>query len=133
MESEELQLDLRNGSLMGTVAPLPPDAKYEIKVPHGFIGVRGGTYIADAAGGLNVFEGSAVMVVIGADKSMSTKKLGARQGFDPATGTVVVLHLQSYPLPLTCTGSELPNTPNVSSPTSGVPHGSGMGGALRKF
>ena len=130
---EEVQLDLRNGSLMGTVANLPADAKYEIRLPHGFIGIRGGTYIADASGVMNVFEGSAVMVVVAADKSMSTKRLSARQGYDPTTGAVVPLHLQSYPLPLTCAGSELPSTPNASSPTSGLPHGSGMGGSLRKF
>lgn len=133
LAEEEVQFDLRAGSLMGTVGRLSTDAKYEIKLPHGFAGIRGGTYIVDTSGGMNVFEGSAVVVIIGADNSLTTKKLGARQGYDPASGEVVALHLESYPLPLTCASTELPASATPSSPTSGKPHGSGMGGALRKF
>lgn len=132
LASEEIQLDVRAGTVMGTVGKLAPQSKYEIKLPHAILGIRGGTYIAASSGAVNVFEGSAVLVVIGADNSLNTKKLTARQGFDPASGDVVALHLQAYPMPLTCEGADLQG-PTVSSPTSGAPHGSGMGGSLRKF
>lgn len=132
MASGELQLDLRAGSIMGTVGRLATADRYEIKLPRGMIGIRGGTYIADMSGTVNVIQGSAVVVVAGADNSMNTKKLSSRQGYDPTTGAIVPLHLDTYPPPLTCSDSELPPPP-TGTPTSGLPHGSGMGGALRKF
>jgi hypothetical protein len=131
LAAEELQLDLRSGAIMGTVGKLTPEAKYEIRLPHGIIGIRGGTYITDVSGVVNVIEGSAVVVIVSADNSMATKKLSSRQGYDPTTGAVVPLHLDKYPPPLTCSGSESPS-PNPT-PSSGLPHGSGVGGALRKF
>jgi hypothetical protein len=132
MAAEEVQLDLRAGSIMGTVGKLSAADKYEIKLPRGMIGIRGGTYIADMSGTVNVIQGSALVVVAGADNSMSTKKLSSRQGYDPTSGAIVPLHLDTYPPPLTCSDSELPPPP-AGTPTSGVPHGSGMGGSLRKF
>jgi hypothetical protein len=131
LASDEIQLDLRNGTIMGTVGKLAAQSKYEIKLPHEMLGIRGGTYIADSSGVVNVIEGSAVLVVIGADNSLSTRKIEARQGYDPTSGGIVPLHLQIYPAPLTCEGTELPAS--TSTPTSGLPHGSGMGGSLRKF
>ena len=132
MASGELQLDLRAGSIMGSVGRLSAADKYEIKLPRGRIGIRGGTYIADVSGVVNVIQGSAVVVAAGADNSMTTKKLSSRQGYDPTSGAIVPLHLDTYPPPLTCSDSELPPPP-PSTPTSGLPHGPGMGGALRKF
>ena len=132
LAAEEIQLDLRAGSIMGTVGKLTAQAKYEMKLPHGLVGIRGGTYIVDSSGVVNVIEGSAVLVVIAADNSITTKKIGQRQGYDPTTGAIVPLHLEMYPPPLTCSGSDLPST-IPSTPTSGKPHGTGTGGALRKF
>lgn len=132
LTTEEIQLDLRNGTIMGTVGKLTSQAKYEMKLPHGLVGIRGGTYIVDSSGVVNVIEGSAIYVVIAADNSLATKKIGQHQGYDPTTGSIVPLHLEMYPQPLTCGGSELPST-SPSTPSSGKPHGSGMGGALRKF
>ncbi len=131
LAAEEIQLDLRNGAIMGTVGKLSAVSKYEIKLPHAMLGIRGGTYIADSSGVVNVVDGSVVLVVIGANNSLTTKKISARQGYDPTSGDVVALHMQMYPLPLTCEGTELPAA--TSSPTSGLPHGPGMGGSLRKF
>ena len=132
MAADEVQLDLRAGSIMGTVGKLSATDKYEIKLPRGMVGIRGGTYIADSSGTVNVFQGSALVVIAGADNAMTTKKLSSRQGYDPTSGAVVPLHLETYPPPLTCSDSELPPPP-TGTPTSGVPHGPGMGGALRKF
>ena len=132
LASDEIQLDLRSGSIMGTVGKLTAQAKYEMKLPHGLVGIRGGTYIVDSSSVVNVVEGSAVLVVIAADNSITTKKIGPRQGYDPTTGSIVPLHLEVYPPPLTCEGSELPSS-TPSTPTSGKPHGTGMGGALRHF
>jgi hypothetical protein len=131
LATEEIQLDLHSGTIMGTVGTLSAAAKYEIKLPHEMLGIRGGTYIADSSGVVNVIEGSAVLVVIGKDNSLTTKKISPRQGYDPTSGNLVTLHMQMYPLPLTCEGTELPAA--TSTPTSGLPHGPGMGGSLRKF
>ena len=132
LAAEEIQLDLRSGSIMGTVGKLTAQAKYEMKLPHGLVGIRGGTFIVDSSAVVNVIDGSAVLVIIAADNSITTKKIGQRQGYDPTTGAIVPLHLEMYPPPLTCSGSELPST-TPSTPSSGRPHGAGMGGALRKF
>src|SRR5579862_1370166 len=50
---EDVQLDLRSGEMMGTVGKLTQGSKYEIKLPKGMIGVRGGTYLASSGSVLN--------------------------------------------------------------------------------
>jgi len=132
LSAGEIQFELRGGSLMGSVAPLTSGENYEIKLPHGFVGIRGGTYIADASGAVNVINGSAVVVTIGRNDAMTTQKLTARQGFDPTTGNVVALDPAVNPAPLTCSGEEPPPAQPVQTPY-GLPKGPGMGGSMRKF
>jgi len=128
---EEVQLDLRAGEMMGTVGKLLDASKYEIKVPKGVIGVRGGTFMVSSAAVLNVLTGSAIIVMVNTDGSMTTRKVMPRQGFDPTTGMVTQLTLEMSPQPLTCEESTKPTGP--AAPITGIPHGTGMGGSLRRF
>jgi hypothetical protein len=129
--SQDIEFELRAGEMMGTVGRLYPASEYEIKLPHAIVGIREGTYMASSSGALNVFRGSAALVKINADGSMTTKKLGASQGFDPETGAVVAI---SVPPGFDSWEGDLPKTATTApTPASGVPHGSGMGGSLRKF
>src|SRR5580704_1152733 len=105
-------------------------SNYEIKLSRGLVRVRSGTYMVSSGGVLNVLEGLAIMVRANADGSMTTNKIGRRQSFDPETGSVTELTIETTFYPLSCSNHVYP-TPAPSE--SGVPHGSGMGGALRKF
>lgn len=130
---EEIQLDLVAGQIAGSVGTLDQDSNYEIKLGHGSVRVRSGTYMVSSSGVLNVLEGLTIIVITNKeDGSTTTNKLGKRQSFDPETGTIsdITTDSEMNLYPLRCSGASNP-TPVPSPP--GAPRGSDMGGSLRKF
>jgi hypothetical protein len=130
--TEEIKLDLLAGQMMGSVGTLHQDSNYEINLSHGFVRVQSGTYMVSSRGVLNVLEGIAIIVITNREGPITTNKLGKHQSFDPETGTIsdIITDGEMNFYPLRCSGAANP-TPALSP--SGTPHGSGIGGSLRKF
>jgi len=82
----DTELDLKAGSIMGTVKKLSAASKYEVKVPNGVAGIRGTIFWLSAAGQLSVVQGSVSYAYVKADGSVATVTVSAGQYFDPSTG-----------------------------------------------
>src|SRR5262249_20234599 len=82
----ETQLDLKAGSIFGTVKKLSAASKYEIKIPNGVAGIRGTIFSLSADGTLRTFSGSVVLAYVGADGSVITQVVPAGQQFDTHSG-----------------------------------------------
>jgi hypothetical protein len=152
--SQYIEFELRAGQIMGAVGILSPESKYNIRLPKGNVAVYGGTYMVSSSGVVNVLKGTAVTTKFNADGSEVPVEIHSHESFDPATGAVTRLaeeqvRLTVYnPDTLICgprpipTGYPVSGWPASTDPlypasgppaNSGLPHGSGMGGSLRKF
>ncbi len=58
----DTELDLKAGSVLGTVKKLSPSSKYEVKIPNGVAGIRGTIYYLNASGIVRVLTGSVVVM-----------------------------------------------------------------------
>jgi hypothetical protein len=87
-EVSETQLDLRAGQIMGNVKKLSAASKYEVKIPNGVAGIRGTVYLVSSSGVVSVLKGSVVIAVVGADGSVSTRVVTAKNSYDPTTGLI---------------------------------------------
>ena len=88
--ASDTELDLRQGTIFGSVKKLSAASDYKIKTPNGIAAIRGTTFMLSASGALTVTDGSAVIsVVINGQTVVQT--IGAGQQFDPATGQVTTL------------------------------------------
>jgi hypothetical protein len=79
-------LDLRAGTIFGTVKKLSATSRYEIKLPNGVAGVRGTIYMVSASGVVGVLEGSVVVAYMGANGAVMTQEVPAGYQFDTRTG-----------------------------------------------
>jgi hypothetical protein len=86
----DTELDLRQGTVFGSVKKLSAESKYLIKTPNGIAGIRGTTFVVSASGAITVTDGSAVISVVINGQTI-TQTVGAGQQFDPATGQVTTL------------------------------------------
>jgi hypothetical protein len=84
----DTELDLKAGSILGTVKKLSPASKYEVKIPNGVAGIRGTVYYLSAAGILRVLSGSVVMAYVGSGGNVITQVVNAGEQFDTTTGLV---------------------------------------------
>jgi hypothetical protein len=82
----ETQLDLKAGSIFGTVKKLSAASKYEVKIPNGVAGIRGTIYFLSADGVFRVLDGSAVLAYVGSNGTVITQVVTAGQQFDARTG-----------------------------------------------
>ena len=82
----DTELDLKAGSIMGSVKKLSTASKYEVKVPNGVAGIRGTIYWISAAGQLSVVQGSISYAYLNSDGSVATVTVSAGQYFDPSSG-----------------------------------------------
>ena len=82
----ETQLDLKAGSIFGTVKKLSAASKYEVKIPNGVAGIRGTIFFVTADGVLRVLTGSVVMAYVGSDGSVITQVVPGGQQFDSHSG-----------------------------------------------
>jgi hypothetical protein len=84
----DTELDLKAGSILGTVKKLSPASKYEVKVPNGVAGIRGTIYFLSASGILKVVTGSVVMAYVGPGGNVITQVVNAGEQFDTSTGLI---------------------------------------------
>lgn len=84
----DTELDLKAGSILGTVKKLAPASKYEVKIPNGVAGIRGTIYFLSASGILRVVAGSVVMAYVGPSGNVITQVVNAGEQFDINTGLV---------------------------------------------
>ncbi|HXT13908.1 MAG TPA: hypothetical protein VN873_20325 [Candidatus Angelobacter sp.] len=84
----DTEMDLKAGSILGTVKKLTPASKYEVKVPNGVAGIRGTIYFLSASGILRVVSGSVVMAYVGPGGNVITQVVNAGEQFDTNTGLV---------------------------------------------
>ncbi len=60
----EIQLDLREGTMLGTVANWPQGAQYQIKISNGILGISGGQFRVDARGYIVQLTGASVFAYV---------------------------------------------------------------------
>jgi hypothetical protein len=84
----DTQLDLKAGSILGTVKKLTPTSKYEVKIPNGVAGIRGTVFWLSASGILRVLTGSVVVAYVGPGGNVITQTVNFGEQFDINTGLV---------------------------------------------
>ena len=91
----DTELDLRQGTIMGSVKKLSAASTYQIKTPNGMAAIRGTTFVLSADGKITVTDGSAVISVVINGQTV-TQTVVAGQQFDPATGQTTPLTPQAF-------------------------------------
>jgi FecR protein len=86
----DTELDLRQGTIFGSVKKLSAASQYLIKTPNGMAAIRGTTFELSADGKIIVTDGSAVISVLIGGKTVTQTVLAGQQ-FDPTTGQVTQL------------------------------------------
>jgi hypothetical protein len=84
----DTQLDLKAGSIFGTVKKLAVGSKYEVKIPNGVAGIRGTIYYISSSGILRVVSGFVTLAWVHTDGTVTTQNVGAGQQFDIRTGVL---------------------------------------------
>jgi hypothetical protein len=91
--TSDTELDLRQGTIFGSVKKLSAESNYLIKTPNGIAGVRGTTFMMSANGVITVISGSMVASHTGPNGQVITVVLGPGDQYDPATGQISHLTL----------------------------------------
>ena len=84
----DTEMDLKAGSILGTVKKLTPTSKYEVKIPNGVAGIRGTIYWLSASGILRMLDGSVVIAYVGSGGNVITQIVNFGEQFDINTGLV---------------------------------------------
>ena len=91
--TEEVELDLKSGQVLGVVKKFQEGSEYRIMVPTGAAGIRGGSsdprgtaYVLKSSGTLSVLAGKMVIAI--ASENTVAQVVEAEQQFDAATGKV---------------------------------------------
>jgi hypothetical protein len=87
----DTELDLRQGTIFGTVKKLSSASQFVVKMPNAAAAVRGTTFVLSATGVISVTDGSCVISVKNASGQTVTQVVDAGEKFDPATGQVTKL------------------------------------------
>jgi hypothetical protein len=82
----DTELDLRQGTIFGSVKKLSAESNYLIKTPNGIAGVRGTTFMMSANGVVTVISGSMVASHVGPNGQVTTVVLGPGDQYDPGSG-----------------------------------------------
>lgn len=129
--SEDIELDLAAGEIMGLIGTLHPASRYEIKISRGAVNIHRGIYMVSSDGMVNVFKGAVSIDITNKSGSIFKEELVGGESFDPETGIVTSIsgpiHVPIGPL------QPLGPQPKPSPFQPGLPHGSEPGGSLRKF
>jgi len=89
----DTEMDLKSGSILGTVKKLTPSSKYEVKIPNGVAGIRGTVYFLSASGILRVVSGSVVVAYVGTGGNVITQIVNTGEQFDTNTGLVTPIDI----------------------------------------
>jgi FecR-like protein len=92
----DTELDLKAGSILGTVKKLSPASKYEVKIPNGVAGIRGTIYFLSASGIVRVLSGSVVVAYVGSGGNVITQVVNAGEQFDTNTGLVTPISTPTF-------------------------------------
>jgi len=84
----DTEMDLKAGTILGTVKKLTPTSKYEVKIPNGVAGIRGTIFWLSASGILKVLDGSVVIAYVGSGGNVITQIVNFGEQFDINTGLV---------------------------------------------
>jgi hypothetical protein len=87
----DTELDLRQGTIFGSLKKLSAASTYQIKTPNGMAAIRGTTFMMSANGNITVISGSMVASHVGPNGQISTVVLGPGEQNDPATGQTTQL------------------------------------------
>jgi hypothetical protein len=82
----ETLLDLKKGSIFGTVKKQAAASRFEVKIPNGVAGIRGTIFLIKSAGLVACIQGSVVAAYTAASGDVNTQPVGAGQEFDCSTG-----------------------------------------------
>jgi hypothetical protein len=82
----ETELDLRSGTIFGSVKKQAAASRFEVKVPNGVAGIRGTVFSISAGGLISCFRGSVVSAFNDAQNNVQTQVVPSRQQFNSRTG-----------------------------------------------
>src|SRR6185312_4338042 len=91
----DTEMDLKAGSILGTVKKLTPTSKYEVKIPNGVAGIRGTIFWLSASGILKVLDGSVVIAYVGSGGNVITQIVNFGEQFDINTGLVTPIDVET--------------------------------------
>ncbi len=84
----ETMLDLKKGSVFGSVKKQAAASRFEVKTPNGVAGIRGTIFLISANGNIACLVGSIIVAFTDAAGNVVTQVVGAGQMFDAATRQV---------------------------------------------
>lgn len=87
----ETMLDLKKGSIFGTVKKQAAASRFEVKTPNGVAGIRGTIFLISANGNIACLVGSVIVAFTDASGNVVTQVVGAGQMFDSATKQVTTM------------------------------------------
>jgi hypothetical protein len=82
----ETLLDLKKGSIFGSVKKQAAASRFEVKIPNGVAGIRGTTFLISASGKIACLVGSVVAAFTAANGEVSTQVVGGGRMFNISTG-----------------------------------------------
>jgi hypothetical protein len=82
----ETLLDLKKGSIFGSVKKQAAASRFEVKIPNGVAGIRGTIFLINANGMVSCVTGSVIAAYTDASGNVGTQTVGAGQQFNTATG-----------------------------------------------
>jgi hypothetical protein len=82
----ETLLDLKKGSIFGSVKKQAAASRFEVKIPNGVAGIRGTIFLINASGMVSCVTGSVIAAYTDAAGNVGTQTVGAGQQFNTATG-----------------------------------------------
>jgi hypothetical protein len=82
----ETLLDLKKGSIFGSVKKQAAASRFEVKIPNGVAGIRGTTFLISASGNIACLIGSVVAAYTAATGDVNTQVVGAGNQFSITTG-----------------------------------------------
>ena len=85
---EEILLELRSGTILGSVRKLGNESKYEITFAGGVVGMKDTVYGLSAKGELSVLKGAACIAL---ENGQPASVVAVGQQFNPATGLITKL------------------------------------------
>ncbi|KAB2648098.1 MAG: FecR domain-containing protein [Verrucomicrobia bacterium] len=82
----ETLLDLKKGSIFGSVKKQTAASRFEVKIPNGVAGIRGTIFLISASGKVSCLTGSVVAAFTGSSGDVATQVVGAGNELNTNTG-----------------------------------------------